>query len=45
VGAGAVAKWGIKVSEVTSCKAVSNYKIFEALNCLTLHYLIYNNIL
>jgi hypothetical protein len=44
VCAGAVVKWGVKVSEVTSCKAVSNDKVFEALKCLTLHDLIYNDI-
>jgi hypothetical protein len=44
VCAGGLVKWGVKVSEVTACKAVINLKIFEAFKCLTLHDLIYNDI-
>jgi hypothetical protein len=41
---GALVKWGVKVSEVTSCKAIINIKRTEAFKCLTLHDLIYNDI-
>ena len=40
--AGALVKWGVKVSAVNSCKAIINIKIFEALKYLTLHDLIYS---
>ena len=42
VCAESLVKWGVKVSEVTSCKAIINLKIFEALKHLTLHDLIYS---
>jgi hypothetical protein len=31
VCAGALVKWGVKVSEVTSCKAIINLKMLEPL--------------
>ena len=37
VCAGALVKWEVKVSEVTSCKASIKLKIFETFICLTLH--------
>ena len=40
--AGALVKWGVKVSAVNPCKAFINIKIFEALKYLTLHDLICN---
>jgi len=43
VCAGALVKWGVKVSEVISCKAVIKLKIFETFLCLTLHYLNYSD--
>jgi hypothetical protein len=44
VCAGALVKWGVKVSEVTSCKEIINLKKMEAFKCLTLHDLIYSDI-
>jgi len=44
VCAGALVKWGVKVSEVTSCKAIINLKMLEELKCHSLHDLIYNDV-
>jgi hypothetical protein len=44
VCAGALVKWGVKVSEVNSCKALIDKKVFEAFKYLTLYDLIYNDV-
>ena len=40
--AGALLKRGVKISAINPCKAFINIKIFEALQYLTLHDLIYS---
>jgi len=44
VCAGALVKWGVKVSEFTSCKAAITLIVFEAFKCPTLHDLNYIDI-
>ena len=42
--AGTLVKCGVKVTEVTSCKAIINLRMFEAFKFLTFYYLIFNDV-